>query len=189
MSWPYSRAAYFQVPPTIEVCLVKKTEFASQYPGLYIFTNPARMMRPVINLGLNMIEMIGTFEQVYMDICIRPEESHEGVTTHQEVNEVSILSFVANFTPFSDFNQSPRNMYQCQMGKQTMGVPCHALQHRSDNKLYKIQTPHTPIVRPVKYDEYDVDLYPSGTNAIVAVISYTVSRTIGTSLDKHIFSA
>ena len=142
------------------------------------------MMRPVINLGLNMIEMIGTFEQVYMDICIRPEESHEGVTTHQEVNEVSILSFVANFTPFSDFNQSPRNMYQCQMGKQTMGVPCHALQHRSDNKLYKIQTPHTPIVRPVKYDEYDVDLYPSGTNAIVAVISYTVSQTIGTSLCK-----
>jgi len=26
-------------------------------------------------------------------------------------------------TPYSDFNQSPRNMYQCQMGKQTMGTP------------------------------------------------------------------
>ena len=61
-----------------------------------------------------------------------------------------------------------------QMGKQTMGIPCHALQYRSDNKLYKLQTPHCPIVRPVKYDEYDLDLYPSGTNAIVAVISYTV---------------
>ena len=64
------------------------------------------------------------------------------------------------------------------MGKQTMGIPCHAIQHRSDNKLYKLQTPHSPIVRPVKYDEYDLDLYPSGTNAIVAVISYTVGLQI-----------
>ena len=68
------------MPATIEVCLVKKTEYASQYPGLYIFTTPARMMRPVLNLGLNLVEMIGTFEQVYMDICVRPEEAHEGVS-------------------------------------------------------------------------------------------------------------
>ena len=34
-----------------------------------------------------------------------------------------MLSIVASLTPFSDYNQSPRNMYQCQMGKQTMGTP------------------------------------------------------------------
>ena len=34
-----------------------------------------------------------------------------------------MLSVVASQTPYSDFNQSPRNMYQCQMGKQTMGTP------------------------------------------------------------------
>ena len=43
--------------------------------------------------------------------------------THEELDTSSMLSEVANFTPFSDFNQSPRNMYQCQMGKQTMGTP------------------------------------------------------------------
>jgi len=103
--------------------------------------------------------MIGTFEQVYMDICIVQNEAHEGVsrswemwhcqwifcvylyifpllkklshiydeereidvnaswqvTTHQELDEVSMLSFAGNLTPFSDFNQSPRNMYQCQV--------------------------------------------------------------------------
>ena len=36
---------------------------------------------------------------------------------------MAMLSVVASLTPFSDFNQSPRNMYQCQMGKQTMGTP------------------------------------------------------------------
>ncbi len=62
-----------------------------------------------------------------------------------------------------------------QMGKQTMGTPLHALRHRSDNKLYKLQTPQSPVVRPVKHDIYGIDDYPLGTNAIVAVISYTVS--------------
>ena len=43
--------------------------------------------------------------------------------THTETHPMAMLSVVASLTPFSDFNQSPRNMYQCQMGKQTMGTP------------------------------------------------------------------
>ena len=64
------------------------------------------------------------------------------------------------------------------MGKQTMGTPCHALAHRSDNKLYRIQTPQAALVRPGNYDSYVMDNYPTGTNAIVAVISYTVRITL-----------
>ena len=37
------------------------------------------------------------------------------------------------------------------------------------------QTPQAPMVRPYLYDYYKVDNYPLGTNAIVAVISYTVN--------------
>lgn len=62
-----------------EICLVPKTKFASQYPGLYIFTSTARMIRPVWNLATDCKEWIGTFEQVYMDICITPEEAIQGV--------------------------------------------------------------------------------------------------------------
>ncbi|XP_069110170.1 LOW QUALITY PROTEIN: DNA-directed RNA polymerase I subunit RPA2-like [Argopecten irradians] len=163
------------VPPVTEVGYVPRTEFASQYPGLYIFTTPARMIRPVRNLSLKKNEMIGTFEQVYMNISLNDEETHKNqkLVTHQELTEMAMLSTVACLTPFSDFNQSPRNIYQCQMGKQTMGTPCHALKHRSDNKLYRIQTPQTPMVRPYMYDFYNIDEYPVGTNAVVAVISYT----------------
>lgn len=45
------------------------------------------------------------------------DEIEPGVTTHQELFPHSMLSVVANFIPYSDHNQSPRNMYQCQMGK------------------------------------------------------------------------
>lgn len=59
------------------------------------------------------------------------------------------------------------------MGKQTMGTPCHSYKHRTDNKLYRIQTPQRPIVRTRAIDDYNTDEFPTGTNAIVAVITYT----------------
>lgn len=55
--------------------------------------------------------------QIFMNIAIFEDEVLAGVTTHQELFPHSLLSVIANFIPFSDHNQSPRNMYQCQMGK------------------------------------------------------------------------
>ncbi|XP_019951325.1 DNA-directed RNA polymerase I subunit RPA2 [Paralichthys olivaceus] len=162
-----------KIPPWTEIVLVPKTGKASLYPGLFLFTTPCRMVRPVRNLALGKEELIGTFEQLYINVGIFEGEIEPGVTTHQELFPHSMLSVVANFIPYSDHNQSPRNMYQCQMGKQTMGFPLHSFTDRSDNKLYRLQTPQSPLVRPYMYDHYNLDNYPSGTNAIVAVISYT----------------
>ncbi|XP_033639510.1 DNA-directed RNA polymerase I subunit RPA2-like [Asterias rubens] len=161
------------VPATLEIVLVPKTKHASEYPGLFLFSTPARLMRPVFNLATQSTHLIGSFEQVYMNIAVTRKEIHEGITTHLELSEGGILSAVASLTPFSDFNQSPRNMYQCQMGKQTMGTPAHTLQFRNDHKMYRLQTPQSPLVRPHAYDNLNFDDYPLGTNAVVAVISYT----------------
>nr|XP_010983243.2 DNA-directed RNA polymerase I subunit RPA2 [Camelus dromedarius] len=162
-----------RIPPWMEVALIPMTGKPSLYPGLYLFTTPCRLVRPVQNLELGKEELIGTMEQIFMNIAIFEDEVLPGVTTHQELFPHSLLSVIANFIPFSDHNQSPRNMYQCQMGKQTMGFPLLTFQDRSDNKLYRLQTPQSPLVRPYMYDYYDMDNYPIGTNAIVAVISYT----------------
>jgi DNA-directed RNA polymerase I subunit RPA2 len=54
-----------------------------------------------------------------------------------------------------------------------MGTPSTVLQHRTDNKLYRLQTGQSPIVRPHLYNLYGMDSFPNGTNAVVAVISYT----------------
>lgn len=70
------------------------------------------MMRPVTYLENGKTDHVGTFEQVYMDVACTKEEIEAGVSTHVELDPTSILSVIANLTPFSDFNQSPRNMYQ-----------------------------------------------------------------------------
>ncbi|KAL8613329.1 hypothetical protein ACOMHN_052569 [Nucella lapillus] len=164
------------VPPVLEICVVPKSPVASQYPGLYLFSTLARMMRPVLSLqagGERPVEMIGSFEQVYMDIAARSSEIIPEVSTHVEASLQSIFSVLGSLTPFSDHNPSPRNIYQCQMAKQTMGTPVHTYQHRADNKLYRLITPQTPVVRPEAHVTYHIDEYPIGTNAIIAVISAT----------------
>ncbi|KAF8528844.1 hypothetical protein BU17DRAFT_37683 [Hysterangium stoloniferum] len=160
------------VPLDLEIGFVPESK-GGQYPGLYLFSTKARMMRPVKYLENNHNDSIGSFEQVYMDIAVKPEEIQEGTSTHVEHAATNFMSILANMTPFSDFNQSPRNIYQCQMGKQSMGTPAAALRHRTDNKLYRLQTGQTPIVRPDLHNLYGMDHFPNGTNAVVAVISYT----------------
>ena len=161
------------VPPTLEVALIPTGIKGGPFPGLYLFSGAARLIRPVLHRASGKTEYIGPMEQPFMDIACLPEDIREGITTHQELDPTNMLSLIASLTPFSDYNQSPRNMYQCQMGKQTMGTPCHSLPHRTDNKLYRLQNPQAAIAQTARHGEYKMDEYPNGTNAIVAVLSYT----------------
>ncbi|KAJ0419416.1 hypothetical protein BJY00DRAFT_163801 [Aspergillus carlsbadensis] len=160
------------IPVELEIGYVPNTT-GGQYPGVYLFSQAARMFRPVKYLPLDKLDYVGPFEQPFMEIACLPGDLIKGVSTHIEYTPTNILSIVANMTPFSDYNQSPRNMYQCQMSKQTMGTPGTAINYRTDNKLYRLQTGQTPIVRPPLYNAYGLDNFPNGTNAVVAIISYT----------------
>ncbi len=160
------------IPVDLEIGYVP-TSRGGQFPGIYIFSQQARLIRPVKYLPLDKDDFVGPFEQPYMSIACKADEIVSGESTHVEHDPTNILSIVANMTPFSDFNQSPRNMYQCQMGKQAMGTPATSLRYRTDNKAYLLQTGQTPIVRSPLHNTYGLDNYPNGMNAIVAVISYT----------------
>lgn len=142
-------------------------------PGLFLLTHPARFMRPVRHLRSDTEELIGPTEQLFLHIAVVPTEIKKGITTHMECDPTNMFSNVAALTPFSDFNQSPRNVYQCQMGKQTMGFPLFTYSYRTDSTIYRISNPQAPIARTVIQDKLPFDDYLTGTNCIVAVLSYT----------------
>ncbi|KAF2640442.1 beta and beta-prime subunits of DNA dependent RNA-polymerase [Massarina eburnea CBS 473.64] len=100
------------VPVELEIGFVPHSN-GGQYPGIYMFSQSARMYRPVKYLPLDKLDYVGSFEQPYMSIACTDPEIVSGDSTHVEYDPTNILSIVANMTPFSDFNQSPRNMYQC----------------------------------------------------------------------------
>ncbi|XP_077245780.1 nuclear RNA polymerase A2 isoform X2 [Tasmannia lanceolata] len=174
-------SASLGIPADLEVGYVPCT-IGGAFPGLYLFTSPSRFVRPVRNISQPIeenldVELIGPFEQAYMEIrCADGGDGGRSSTfpaTHEEIHPTGILSVVANLTPWSDHNQSPRNMYQCQMAKQSMGFSSHSIQIRADKKLYHLQTPQSPIVQTTAYKKYSMDEFPTGTNAIVAVLAYS----------------
>ncbi len=163
------------VPSHLEVAHIPY-ERGAPYPGVFLFSQAARLVRPVRQLASGAAELIGTLEQG--NLSVRCPDGGAGGSrglrfTHAEFGTGAMLSVVASLTPYSDYNQSPRNMYQCQMAKQTMGTAAQALAHRSDNKLYRLQTPQTPLARTRRYAQYTMDEYPNGANAVVAVLAYT----------------
>lgn len=67
-----------EIPNTMEIVLVPLKKVSGQFPGIFLFTGPARMMRPLVHLATKNVEFVGTFEQIYMDVCISPEEFYPG---------------------------------------------------------------------------------------------------------------
>lgn len=161
-----------RLPKDLEIAMIPKS-IKGPFPGLFLFTSASRMMRPVRYLPNNQIILIGSMEQVYLDIAIEESEIQSPDILFVEASKTNFLSVIANLVPFCDFNQSPRNMYQCQMGKQSMGTPFHNYDRRVDNKVYRLNTPQVPIVRTQAWNKYGFDSFPNGINAVVAVISYT----------------
>eukprot|EP00300_Choanocystis_sp_HF-7_P004741 c13684_g1_i2.p1 GENE.c13684_g1_i2~~c13684_g1_i2.p1 ORF type:complete len:1168 (+),score=258.71 c13684_g1_i2:402-3506(+) len=166
--------AFDAVPSTLEIAVVCRDN-SKAFPGIFLSTGAGRPVRQVINLQVpgGARESISPMEQLYLTIACMSRDHKPSITTHQEICPTEMLSVLASFTPFSDFNQSPRNMYQCQMAKQTMGTATHCYTHRTDGKLYRINTPQRPLVRNKGYNERGMDEYPMGTNAVVAVIAYS----------------
>ena len=92
------------LPKFMEICHVPRIEQKNcsytLYPGLYLFTSPGRMMRPVKNLTTNHVEYIGTMEQCYLHVCIKPEEFVENVKKYFLI----IFAFVpSRFSIFTQF--------------------------------------------------------------------------------------
>jgi len=115
---------------------------------------------------LDVNEENDTLIAIYEDQC-GPD------TTHLEIEPFTILGAVAGLIPFPHHNQSPRNTYQCAMGKQAIGAIAYNQFNRIDTLLYTLVYPQRPMVITKTIELVHYDKLPAGQNATVVVMSYS----------------
>ena len=93
--------------------------------------------------------------------------------THLEIEPLTLLGAVAGLIPYPHHNQSPRNTYQCAMGKQAMGAIAYNQFVRTDTLLLTLVYPQKPMVKSRTIDLIGWENLPAGHNASVAVMSYS----------------
>ncbi|KAL6176568.1 hypothetical protein ACLB2K_053201 [Fragaria x ananassa] len=94
-------------------------------------------------------------------------------TTHIEIEPLGILGVIAGLIPYPHHNQSPRNTYQCAMGKQAMGNIAYNQLRRMDTLLYLLVYPQRPLLTTKTIELVGYDKLGAGQNVIVAVMSYS----------------
>ncbi|GLH02785.1 DNA-directed RNA polymerase I subunit RPA2 [Gryllus bimaculatus] len=125
-----------------------------------------------------LIEYLDVNEENDSYIAVSESNIEEKYTTHLEIEPFTLLGVCAGLVPYPHRNQSPRNTYQCAMGKQAMGTIGYNQRNRIDTLMYNIVYPQIPMVKTRTIELINFDKLPAGQNATIAVMSYSYGRCL-----------
>eukprot|EP00474_Spongospora_subterranea_P000811 CRZ01269.1 hypothetical protein [Spongospora subterranea] len=123
-------------------------------------------------LKQGVIEYLDVNEENNSYVALRESDITQ-ITTHLEIDPMTILGVAAGLIPYPHHNQSPRNTYQSIMGKQAIGCIAHNQYLRIDTLLYLLCYPQRPLCKTRSIELTGYESLPAGHNATVAVMSYS----------------
>ena len=127
-----------------------------------------------LKLDESVIEYIDADEQGHSYIATNLNKLKQSKRyTHCELHPSTILGVLASCIPFPHHNQSPRNTYQCAMGKQAIGVYVSNYSKRMDKTAYVLNSPSIPLVETRLMNMIKLNELPSGNQIIVAIMAHT----------------
>ena len=135
----------------------------------------------------SVIEYIDVDEQSYSMIALKNKDNmyiHELNVqtkknailpnyTHCEIHSSTILGVLSSCIPFPQFNQAPRNTYQCAMAKQAMGKSSSQYNKRMDKTSYILENPSKALIDTNIMTQLKLNELPAGLQIHVAIMSYT----------------
>jgi DNA-directed RNA polymerase II subunit RPB2 len=126
-----------------------------------------------LNTPDSIIEYIDAEEQNNAMICMKPHLfSDNYMYTHCEIHPSTIFGVLASCIPFPQHNQSPRNTYQCAMGKQAIGIYVSNFNKRMDKTAYVLNYTMRPLVETRVMNMMKLNELPCGNQVIVAIMTH-----------------
>ena len=132
-------------------------------------------------IGTSVVEYVDATEQNLSMLAMTPVDLRDKCIkthfiykfTHCEIHPSTIFGILASCIPFPEHNQSPRNTYQCAMGKQAMGMYVTNYDNRMDKTAYVLTYPMRPLVDTRVMNMIELNQIPSGCQIIVAIMTHT----------------
>jgi DNA-directed RNA polymerase II subunit RPB2 len=122
----------------------------------------------------SVVEYIDNEEQKFSMIAMSKDKMlSQYHYTHCEIHPSTIFGVLASCIPFPEHNQSPRNTYQCAMGKQAIGVYVSNFQKRMDKTAYILNYPMRPLVETRVMNMLKLNNMSSGNQVIVAIMTHS----------------
>ena len=160
-------ATIAKAPEVEQQRLLHEIEACKSWEELLLWTTPkGERLFEYIDAGETEQAMIAMYAK---EVGEKPDAGY----THAEIHPCVILGSIASTIPFPDHNQSPRNSYQCAMGKQAMGLFAQNYKERFDALAHLLMYPNIPLVSPRMSKYYGAYSMPSGRNIVVAIMTYT----------------
>jgi len=152
------------------------------------------------NIPSAIMEYLDPEEQNYAMISMNPSRLVDEFRfryrfTHCEIHPSTIFGILASCIPYPEHNQSPRNTYQCAMGKQAMGMYVTNFDNRMDKTAYILTSPMRPLVDTRLMNFIKLNRIPSGGMVVVAIMTYSGYNQEDSiifnqaSIDRGLFSA
>ena len=130
--------------------------------------NRISRFRDLVSMGI--IEFLDAEEEENALVALTPD----AVTpehTHMEISPYLTLGIVASIIPYAEHNQSPRNVYECAMGKQALGFFASNYEIRTDSRMHLLVYPQKPLVTTKSVELIGLKDRPIGQNMVVAILS------------------
>jgi DNA-directed RNA polymerase II subunit RPB2 len=157
-----------------------------------IFSDEGRLSRPMLTVNnngelnnykddmnwddlmqKNIVRYVDSNEAEHSVIAMYKSELSPNHTYCELHPSLTLLGSISISIPFAPNNQSPRNVYQCGMFKQALGIYCTNFHDRFDTVGHVLNYPQRPLVSTQQSKMLKYDDMAYGTNAIVAVMCYT----------------